>query len=154
VPDRFLVGVRLSPEDYGFARGIDLDDSIATAKALCDDGIDFLHLSLWDASKATKKRPEAHAVPLFRAAIAADVRILAAGSIWTRAEAEELAARGADMVALGRAAIANPDWPARATDPTWSPKRPPLTRAELRDRGLSDRFVDYMKRWKGFVDEA
>ena len=54
-------------------------------------------------------------------------------------------------MALGRAAIANPDWPTRVADPNWEPRRPPLTRAELRDRGLSDAFALYLRNFKGFV---
>jgi 2,4-dienoyl-CoA reductase-like NADH-dependent reductase (Old Yellow Enzyme family) len=76
-----------------------------------------------------------------------------AGAVWTRAEADALLDKGADVVAIGRAAITNPDWPARAGDPAWAPKRPPLTVDELRERALSDAFIGYMRRWKGFVAE-
>lgn len=38
------------------------------------------------------------------------VALVAAGGVWTRGEAEAVLARGADAVAIGRAAIANPDW--------------------------------------------
>ncbi len=79
--------------------------------------------------------------------------LLVAGKVWTRAEAQALLDQGADVIALGRSAIANPDWPARAGDAAWEPKRPPLTPAELRERGLSDGFIGYMRRWKGFVAE-
>ena len=57
VPAGFLVGVRLSPEDFGNARGLDLDESLTVARWLADDGVDFLHVSLWDAQRNTKKRP-------------------------------------------------------------------------------------------------
>jgi 2,4-dienoyl-CoA reductase-like NADH-dependent reductase (Old Yellow Enzyme family) len=151
VPDRFLVGVRLSPEDRGNAEGLDLDESLQVARWLCEDGADFIHISLWDASRNTAKRPEVHPVPLFREAMPENVVLVAAGSIWTRAEAEAVLARGADAVAIGRAAIANPDWASRVADATWEPRRPPLTVAELRERGLSEEFAGYMRNWKGFV---
>jgi 2,4-dienoyl-CoA reductase-like NADH-dependent reductase (Old Yellow Enzyme family) len=151
VPASFLVGVRLSPEDYGYAKGLDLDENLELARWLCDDGIDFLHLSLWDAAAPTKKRPEQHPIPLFREVVSAEVRILAAGSIWTRAEAEAVVGRGADVVALGRAGITNPEWPQQAADPSWEPRRPPLTVEELLARDLSPPFVEYMRRWRGFV---
>ncbi len=152
LPAPFLLGARLSPEDFGNARGLDLDETVQVARWLCDDGVDFVHLSLWRAFENCKKRPSEHALPLFRAAIPADVKIFAAGGVWTREEAERLTDLGADVVALGRCAIANPDWPLRACEPGSEPKRPPLTRAELKERGLSDPFVTYMKRWKGFVE--
>jgi hypothetical protein len=45
----------------------------------------------------------------------------------------------------------NPDWAARVADPAWQPRRPPLTVAELGERGVSRGFADYMRNWKGFV---
>jgi 2,4-dienoyl-CoA reductase-like NADH-dependent reductase (Old Yellow Enzyme family) len=153
-PHPFLVGVRLSPEDFAAVKGLDLDESLQVARWLRDDGVDFVHLSLWNVEKNTTKRPDAHAIPLFRESVGPDVRILAAGNVWTRAEAEAVIARGADVVALGKAGIANPDWPARVeADPQWQPRHPPLTTSELCERGLSEAFAGYMKRWKGFVAE-
>src|SRR5262249_51061861 len=131
----------------------DLDESLTVAKWLCDDGIDFLHLSLWRAEKNTTKRPDEHAVPLFRAVCPSDVRIMVAGNIWTRADAEAQLAKGADAVALGRSAIPTPAGPRPIAEPGWEPRRPPLTPAELAERGLSETFVGYMRRWKGFVAE-
>ncbi len=153
VPDAFLVGVRLSPEDYGNARGLDLDESLAVARWLADDGADFVHVSLWDAKRNTRKRPEEHPVPLFRAALPSDVALVVAGNIWTRADAEALLDLGASAVAVGRAAIVNPDWARQVADEAWSPRRPPLTVAELGERGLSPTFAEYMRRWKGFVGD-
>src|SRR5262245_39420484 len=145
VGSSFTVGVRLSPEDYGNARGLDLDESVQTARWLAEDGADFIHLSLWHALDNTAKRPDAHAIPLFRAALPNDVRILAAGAVWTRAEAEQLLVKGADGVVLGRSAIINADWPVRAADPDWVPRRPPVTIDSLRASGLSPTFAEYMR---------
>ncbi len=151
VPASFVVGIRLSPEDRGGAVGLDLDASVQVARWLCDDGADFIHLSLWDWTKPTRKRPDEHAVPVFRAALPGDVAVVACGNVWTRDDAEAVLAKGASAVALGRAAIANPDWAARAAEPGWQPRRPPLTKDELRARGLSAPFVEYMRAWRGFV---
>ncbi len=151
VPPSFIVGARLSPEDYGNATGLDLDESARVARWLCDDGVDFVHVSLWDALKNTTKRPDEHALSLFRAVVPGDVALLVAGSLWSRDDAERMLALGADGIALGRCAIANPDWPHRLSDPSWEPRRPPLTAEELRARGLSDAFITYMRRWRGFV---
>jgi len=148
VPSSFLVGVRLSPEDYGYAKGLDLDETIQVARWLAEDGVDWIHLSLWDATRHTKKRPEEHAVPLFRAALPEDVRIVAAGKVWTPGDAEALVAKGADMVALGRAGILDPDWPKHAAEPGFVPERGPLTPAQLAERAVSPRFVAYLRRFK------
>lgn len=151
VPAGFVVGVRISPEDRGNARGLDLDESLAVARWLAEDGADFLGLSLWDSKRPTAKRPTERPIPLFRAALPTDVPLVVAGGIWTRADGEALLVEGADAVALGRAAIANPEWPHSIEHPTWEPRRPPLTIGELRDRGLSEVFAAYMRQWKGFV---
>ncbi len=151
VPASFVVGVRLSPEDRGNAVGLDLDESIEVARWLCEDGADFIHLSLWDWTKRTRKRPEQHPVPLFRSAIPREVPLVACGNVWTREDAEAVLDMGATAVALGRAAIANPSWANDATRADYQPRRPPLTPEELAERGLSPRFVDYMRNWKGFV---
>jgi 2,4-dienoyl-CoA reductase-like NADH-dependent reductase (Old Yellow Enzyme family) len=74
-----------------------------------------------------------------------------AATCWTRADAEALLELGADAVAIGRAAIANPDWAARSVDPAWEPRRPPMTIAELLERGLNPTFAGCMRGWKGFV---
>ncbi|PCC69372.1 2,4-dienoyl-CoA reductase [Nannocystis exedens] len=153
-PQDFLVGARISPEDFGHARGLDLDESLQLAAWLAEDGVDFLHVSLWDTRKNTAKRPDQHAVPLFRAALPKDVQLVVAGNIWTRAEAEAELERGADFVALGKVAILNPDWPRHAADPSYQPERGPLTPAQLHDLAISDRFVDYLRRFKTIVRDA
>ncbi len=145
--------VRLSPEDFGQAKGLDLDETIQIARWLAEDGMDVLHLSLWQSALSTTKHPAAHPTTLFRAALGPAMRIVVAGKIWTRADGEAQLALGADAVALGRAAIANPDWPQRAHDDELAIRLPPLTVAELHDRGLSPTFAKYMRNWKGFVDE-
>jgi 2,4-dienoyl-CoA reductase-like NADH-dependent reductase (Old Yellow Enzyme family) len=151
VPSRFVVGVRLSPEDYGAAQGLDLDESLQIAGWLCDDGIDFLHLSLWEADANTTKRPYEHPIPLFRRALVPQVPLVVAGGVWTRADAEDLVAKGASAVALGRAAILNAEWPRHAGDASWRPQRPPVTKLELEQLGVSGRFARFLERWEGFV---
>ncbi|TVQ27395.1 MAG: NADH:flavin oxidoreductase, partial [Spirochaetaceae bacterium] len=66
------------------------------------------------------------------------------------ADAAQTIAHGADMVAIGRAAIGNANWPQMLADGE-SPTLPPHTPEHLKTEGLSDRFVDYMRRWPGFV---
>jgi 2,4-dienoyl-CoA reductase-like NADH-dependent reductase (Old Yellow Enzyme family) len=145
-----VLAIRLSPEDFGQAKGIDLDETIELARWLASDGMEVLHLSLWRSSQVTKKRPDTHATPLFREAVGAKVTIVAAGGIWSREDAERQLAHGADVVALGRAAIANHDWPRRVVDGR-ELARAPVTAEHLLGEGLSESFVGYMRKWKGFV---
>lgn len=147
---RFALGVRLSLEDFGQARGMDLDDNLTVAAQLAEDGVDFIHASLWDVTRKTAKRPESHAVAELRAVLPKDVAIIACGKIWSREDAEAVLALGADMVALGRSGILNPDWP-RDVAAGREPMRPPITRAQLLERAVSPTFVEYLTAWKNLV---
>ena len=151
VGKQFLVGVRLSLEDMGSAKGLDLDEGLQVAAWLAEDSADFIHASLWDFKKPTSKRPDQHPLPLLRAVLPNDVRILAAGEIWTTDDAEKVIALGADMVALGRSAIINPDWPNQSRTPGWQPERAPAKSADLLARGVSQPFIDYLRRFKTLV---
>ncbi len=145
-----VLAVRLSPEEFGQAKGVDLDETIQVARWLAEDGMEIVHLSLWQSASMTKKRPDAHPTTLFRAALGDGVKIVVAGKIWTREEGEAQLALGADAIALGRAAIANPDWVRRVLG-EGEVRRPPLSVAELHARGLNETFAGYMRKWKGFV---
>ena len=147
----FIVGVRLSPENFGNLTGLDLDESLQVAKWLADDGADFLHLSLWNAANPTLKRSAEHPVPLFVQALPADLPVVSAGGIWTREEAEAQLALGASAVALGRSAILNADWPSRVVEQGEEPRRTPTTAAFLRGSGLGEAFVNYLAARPGFM---
>jgi len=148
--DRFALGVRLSLEDFGQAKGLDLDESLQVARWLVADGVDFIHASLWDVSRMSTKRPDVHPLVALRDVVPRDIAILTAGKIWTRQDAEGALARGADVVALARAAIINPDWP-RVVIRDAPIVQPPLTRAQLGARAVSPRFQEYLTKWKNFV---
>jgi 2,4-dienoyl-CoA reductase-like NADH-dependent reductase (Old Yellow Enzyme family) len=152
-PPGFVVGVRLSPEDFGFARGLDVDETIEVARWLADDGADFLHVSLWDHTKPSTKYPSKSACTLVRDAVPSEVRVVAAGKVWTPDDALRVLDLGADAVALGRAAILTPDWPLRAREAGFEPTRPPLTTAALEALDVGPRFVDYLRRFH-FVADA
>lgn len=153
----FVVGVRVSPEDRGFARGLDLDDSLEAARRVAaDDGgaVDFVHISLWDGRAMTKKRPEAHPARLFRDALPPSVALIAAGGVWTVDDARALIDHGADIVAVGRAAILDPDWVQHVVLEGHAPVRGPRTPAELEAVDVSPGFVQYLRRFPGLVADG
>jgi 2,4-dienoyl-CoA reductase-like NADH-dependent reductase (Old Yellow Enzyme family) len=80
--------------------------------------------------------------------------VIATGSVWTPTQAAEVLAHGADLVGLARAAIGNAAWPEEAARPGWEPARPPYAPESLRANALSDRMIDYMRRWPGFVTDG
>jgi 2,4-dienoyl-CoA reductase-like NADH-dependent reductase (Old Yellow Enzyme family) len=153
----FVVGVRLSPEDRGFARGLDLDDSLEVARRVADDdggAVDFVHISLWDGRAMTKKRPDHHPARLFRDALPATTALIAAGGVWTADDAQALMDHGADVVAVGRAAILDPDWVQHVVVEGRAPVRGPRTPAELLSVDVSPGFVQYLRRFPGLVADG
>ena len=148
----FTVGIRLSLEHGGHAKGLDLDESLQLAAWLAEDGVDFIHASLWRSENFTRKRPAEHPIPLCRAALPQEVALIAAGNIWTYEDAALARERGADMVALARPAIINPDWP-KLAKPGWEPRRPPLTPAELGELAVSPAFAVYLRQFKNLVKD-
>jgi 2,4-dienoyl-CoA reductase-like NADH-dependent reductase (Old Yellow Enzyme family) len=150
----FTLGVRLSPERWG----LQLDEIRDLAQRLMREArIDFLDMSLWDV----RKEPNEEAfrgrtlASYFTELERGDVRLGAAGKIMSAQDARDVIAAGFDFPILGRAAILHHDFPKQvATDPNFTSKPTPVSEAYLRNEGLGSAFVDYMRTWKGFVEDA
>lgn len=107
--------VRISVEDH-LPGGITLDDSIGFARELKALGVDVIDCSSGGFDGAAVKPGASYQVP-YAAAIrtAAGVETIAVGLITGAEEAEGIIARGdADLVALGRTALDDPNWPHHA----------------------------------------
>lgn len=154
LPRDFIVGVRLSPEDKYNFQGIDFDESLQLAGLLAAEGADYIHVSPWNALKRPEKYLDTDKalITYFREAVPVSTALMVAGEIWTAAVAQQALDLGADFVALGRAGIGIPDWPIKARKGDFIPERPPYTEDTLRAAGLSNTFIQYMRRWKGFVE--
>ncbi|MEC7089758.1 MAG: hypothetical protein VXW82_04670 [Candidatus Thermoplasmatota archaeon] len=74
------------------------------------------------------------------------------GSVWNAGDAIEAVQQGAEFVGVGRAGIAHPDWPVYLENAQDEPKRPPFSVSELEAASLNPTFIEYMRRWKGFVE--
>jgi 2,4-dienoyl-CoA reductase-like NADH-dependent reductase (Old Yellow Enzyme family) len=149
VPSDFLIGVRISPEH----KGVVLDDSLKLAAMLSNIGVDFLHLSCWDSFKTASSRPGRKTLTeWFTTSIANLPPIFTAGNIWTPQDAQNVMNMGADMVAVAKCAIGNPDWAQQLVDPAYRPLMPPYSFTHLRKCGLSDKFIHRLWRnYPGFV---
>lgn len=149
-PD-FLVSVRLSPERFG----MDLGEAIQVAERLVDSGlIDLLDISLWDVFKEPEDETfkGRSLLSLFTALECRDVHLSVAGKIYSAKDAKKMLSAGADIVTIGRAAILHHDFPEQCrNDPNFVPVTLPVSAAYLAAEGLSDKFIDYMKSWDGFV---
>lgn len=141
-PD-FVIGVRLSPEDA--RRGIALEETATIAGWIARDGIDYLHLSLRNALTSSDAHPSPHPLKVIRPMVPSGVRLMVAGKLWTPIEAQLALTLGADLVALGQAAIHHPDWPRHMATPEWAPAPLPTTSARLAESGVGAPFLRYLR---------
>jgi 2,4-dienoyl-CoA reductase-like NADH-dependent reductase (Old Yellow Enzyme family) len=150
----FTVGVRLSPERWGIQLGEIRD---LTQRLMREAKIDFLDMSLWDVRKEPNDKAFAGRTlaSYFTELERGDVWLGAAGKIMSAQDARDVMEMGFDFPILGRAAILHHDFPDRvAADANFMSAPTPVTETYLRDEGLGPAFVNYMRTWKGFVEEA
>ena len=147
----FLLGVRLSPERFGLA----LDEMQTLAQQLIDLGrIDFLDISLWDTFKAPEdpRYQDRSLLELFARLPRGSVKLTVAGRLYHPQSLLRCLNAGVDFVSLGRAGIIHHNYPhLLAQDYEFSPQELPVTTDYLAREGLSDAFIEYMKRWPNFV---
>jgi 2,4-dienoyl-CoA reductase-like NADH-dependent reductase (Old Yellow Enzyme family) len=152
VPKGFAVGVRLSPVDLWAQRGLVLADTARLVGWLADDGVDWVHLSLANAAGPPPHEPGAGpVVRAIRAALPAEVGLWAAGGVWTADDARVVRDLGADVVVVGKAAIAHADWPRAARAPRFEPQRPPWSLDHLHEQLVGPAFVRYLGGMRGMV---
>ena len=138
-----IVGLRLSPEGWG----LDHHEMMAAAEAFQGEGIDYLHLSLWDYAKQPKREPEAPRPLLesFARLKRPGIPMMAAGGILQGADATRVLEMGADIAAVGSAALVRDDWATRVlADPAFTMAKPPYPRDTFRAAGLTEGFIDYI----------
>ena len=124
---------------------------------MTDAVIDFLDLSLWDYAKEPNE-PEFKGRTLmsyFTDLDRGNVRLGCAGKIMTPNDAWTCLEREMDFLLLGRAAVLHHDYPDRMrASISFRPVSTPVSADYLLNEGLSPPFVDYMRRWEGFVEPA
>lgn len=149
----FNVSVRLSPERFDMK----IDEISEVFSWLVDSKkIDFIDMSLWDVFKEPidDKHKGKRLVDIFAALPRGDVRLGAAGKLYSSADAKRAIDAGLDIAVIGRGAIANHDFAAQSiADATFKMRDLPIPRQVLLDEGLSEVFVGYMGNWPGFVGE-
>ena len=147
----FNLGLRLSPERFGLKLAEVRD---LAAQILAEGKIDYLDMSLWDVFKEPTEEDfkGRSLMSYFTELPRGQVRLGVAGKILSAANVREVMQAGCDFVVIGRAAVLHHDFPRRLEgDPDFTPIALPVTRAYLRNEGLSPPFVEYMNQWKGFV---
>ncbi len=144
VPASFVLGFRMSFESGGLETGLDLDEGAETMCWLAEDGIDYGHVSHLDFAAPSVKDPSRPALELIRARVDRALPLMCAGGITSRAAADRAMSLGADLVAVGRAAIGNAQVPAKlARGETLRPT--PFSPEDLADLQVSPDFIRYLK---------
>lgn len=144
--DDFQVGIRLSPDKYG----IEPQDIIDLAgKLLVDDRVDYLDISMWDYRREYEGE---NFFSKFSSLPRGKTLLGVAGKIYSREDVNIALGLGADFVAIGKAGILHHNFPTLIEEePAFQMTSPPVTEDYLRSEGLGEAFVQYMKRWEGFV---
>jgi 2,4-dienoyl-CoA reductase-like NADH-dependent reductase (Old Yellow Enzyme family) len=150
-PD-FQLGLRLSPEKYGYG----LADVRDFAQKLMTTGqLDWLDMSLWDSFKLPdeadyQSRP---LIDWFTDLDRGTCRLGVAGKIFSTQNAQDCLDHGADFVFIGRGAILHHDFPERAVaNSDFVSKRFPVTRDYLAQESVGPAFIDYLAtQWRNYV---
>lgn len=149
---KFLLGVRLSPIQA--PTGTTLEHTKLTVEASQDWDLDFLHISCWDITEGASMGERHQRFTEWCAEWNAGRHpLITTGGIWTAKDAENGMAQGADFVGVARAGIGHHNWPACLQEGATAPSRPPFSRSHLSHQALSPTFIEYMRRWDGFVGE-
>ena len=149
----FILGVRLSPEGFGL--------KLAEIKEVCESliatkKIDFLDISLWDSFKEPNEEEHKQKSLLkhFTDLDFMETLLTVAGNIRTGKDVSKILESGVDFVTIGRGGILHHDFPKKVIeDPDFEPIKLPVSKQHLVNEGLSDKFIKYMQRWQGFVEE-
>ncbi|CAI8375004.1 MAG: NADH oxidase [Hyphomonas sp. TMED17] len=153
--ENFSLGVRLSPERFGMQIGEIID---LAGQLLVDDRIDYLDMSLWDVFKPAGEDSykDKSLLSMFTDLPRSHVKLGAAGKIMTASDARRAMDAGLDFVVIGRGAILHHNLPELVQhNADFEPATLPVSAAHLKQEGLSDTFVKYMRNWRGFVaDDA
>jgi len=148
----FIIGVRLSPENYAHYSGIDIDEQIQLSNALNQLDIDYIHMSLHNAFKQPNHLPKStHSLlEWIKTVLDPEVTLMIAGNIANLNDADKGIAQGADLVAVGKAAVGNPDW-VNKINAGKSLTEQPFSTEHLSSIGFTDSAIHYMSGINGLV---
>ncbi len=151
--EEFLLGVRLSPERFG----MDLQEIKTISQQFVDqEKVDFLDISLWDCFKLPEEKAyqDKSLLEHVTSLDYKNVKLTVAGKISSGKDVHEILNSKVDFVTIGRSAILHHDFPKQVMEnPNFKPESLPVSKAHLKDEGLSDMFINYMNRWPEFVEK-
>lgn len=151
--EEFVLGLRLSPERFGM--------QIDEIKELClyfeeSKLLDFLDISLWDCFKMPEdeKFQNKSLLEHFTNLGLTHTKLTVAGKISSSENVRSLLDNGVDFVSIGKSGILHYNFPELVlADPDFQSQETPVSKAYLHEQGLGDKFISYMSKWPGFVED-
>ena len=112
----FAIGYRFSPEEFE-SPGISMEDTMYLVDKLADKELDYLHISLNDYGRVSvsDNYQEKSILNHIHDKIAGRVPLISVGAIQGKEDVKQ-ALKHSELVALGRALIAEPHWAAKVFD--------------------------------------
>jgi 2,4-dienoyl-CoA reductase-like NADH-dependent reductase (Old Yellow Enzyme family) len=162
IPREFLIGVRLSPESYANIIGIECEHQIKVANILADNDIDYIHFSMNDTFKAPNldlspdrirvisPLKQVTLLTLIKSQLNTQIPLLVAGKVTDIECADKAIDLGADLVAVGTAALGNPDW-VNSYHLDKKILRTPFSKAVLIKSGFNKVGLHYLENIDGLV---
>ncbi len=144
VPATFVVGFRMTFEGMGFDTGLDLDENVRVMNWLAEDGIDYGHVSSMDVRAKSAKYAGENLFQRVRDGVERALPLVAAGGVRSAEDVRFAMARGADLVAIARAAIGNADVPAKLGRGE-TLRAMPYALDDLRELQVGDELVRYLR---------
>lgn len=112
--DAFIIGYRFSPEEMEVP-GIRFDDTMYLLEKLAERGVDYLHFSVGATLRPSivetnDPTPLIQKYVAMRSETLAQIPVMGVGGVVNEADVDTALDNGYDLVAVGRACIAYPDW--------------------------------------------
>lgn len=110
--DSFIIGYRFSPEEINRDYGYNLQDTFQLVDGLIKRGVHYLHVSQNDITAVPNERDQSNSTIVHKVSehVGGRVPLIAVGGIHLPNQAVAGLHDGADLIALGREAIIDPDW--------------------------------------------
>ena len=146
VPVDFIIGFRMSFENAGLETGLDIDENIQIANWLSEDGINYIHTSQINYDSKSVKYPDKVALQYIKSKLNKTLTLIGVGGITSINSAKKAMEYGADLVAIGRAAIGNRDIPSLFSEEKELPYQNPFSELHLKELGISQDFITYLRK--------
>jgi 2,4-dienoyl-CoA reductase-like NADH-dependent reductase (Old Yellow Enzyme family) len=165
-----IAGFRITPFESE-ANGYTLNDAVVLAARLSALDLDYIHISLdnfrwnapipesrdWSIAPAVRTDIKGNPIREMARAVGGHCAVVAAGSIKTLSDTDAALAEGADIVAIGRAVLIDPDWlkKIRAGSEAEIATHLPHEPAAIASQGtVPPRMVDYLLSRPGWIPRA